>query len=395
MKTLLIIIDGLGDEPIPALGGRTPLEAGFTPFLDKLAREGSCGLILPFYRKGKEPTSEDSHLALFGYEPEKANPGRGVLELLGLGAKILKEDICLRGNFSTLDSGGKIVDRRAGRIKETLPLVRALDGMEIGGVKFLVKKGLDHRLGIILRGENLSAEITDGDPKKINVKPKRIRAKTKEAEFTARVLEEFLARAHQILREHPLNKKREKEGKLKANYVLVRGAGKIKEVESFDKKYGLKACCIAGAPLYKGIGRYLGMKIIKVEGASGLPTTDLSAKMKAVKKVLQENDFVFCHIKAADNLAEDGDFQGKKKFIERIDKNFRPLLGLKETLLVVTGDHSTCSLKKRHCKNPIPLLIWGRERDEVKKFGERSCQKGGLGKIKQINLMAKILKRDD
>ncbi|MDI6603250.1 MAG: 2,3-bisphosphoglycerate-independent phosphoglycerate mutase [Patescibacteria group bacterium] len=405
-KILLIIIDGLGDKPIPQLKNKTPLEAAKTPNLDFLAKKGICGLVLPYITKGELPTSEDTHLALFGFDPKIYNPGRGVLEVLGIGLKILPGDVCLRGNFATVDTRTlKIIDRRAGRIEKTESLIRAINGITIEGVKFLIGKAISHRIGIVMRNKNLSAKISDGDPKVTGGSPLRVRSldKSKSAEFTARVLNQFLAKAHSILKEHPINKKR----KLPANYILVRKGGKLKKIKGFNKKYNLKAAFVAGGTLYKGIGRFLRMREIKVKGATGLPTTNLKGKLIASKKGLKNYDFIFCHIKAADNLAEDGNFFGKKKFIEKIDKNLKPLLKLKNTLIVVTADHSTCSLLKSHCQKPIPILIYSNGRDyypstvfqpkstrskKVKKFSERDCQKGNLGKIKQIDLMPKILK---
>jgi len=408
MKILLIIIDGLGDEPIPQLENKTPLEAAQTPNLDFLAKNGICGLILPWHEKGKLPTSENCHLALFGFDPKISNPGRGVLEVLGIGMEILPGDVCLRGNFTTVNKEMKILDRRAGRIENTEPLIKAISNIEVAenfshlppraatrrsaieGVKFLIKKAFSHRIGIVMRGQNLSPEISDGDPKVTGVRPLQIKPedKTKEARFTAKVLNEFLERAHLILKNHPLNQER----KLPANYILVRGAGKLKKFLDFSKKYKLRAGCIAGGTLYKGIGKYLGMDLIEVEGANGLPNTNLKGKILATKNALKTYDFVFLHIKAADSLAEDGNFLGKKEFIERLDKNLKPLIRLKNVLICVTGDHSTCSLMKSHCKLPNPVLIFDNGRDKIEKFSEKECQNGKLGRIKQIDLI-KIIKK--
>jgi len=407
-KILLIIIDGLGDEPILELGNKTPLEAAKTPNLDFLAKNGILGQVLPYFEKGKLPTSEDTHLALFGYNPKAFNSGRGVLEVLGAGQEILPGDVCLRGNFATVDKKMKILDRRAGRIENTEPLIEAISNIEVAenfshlppraatrhsaieGVKFLIKKAFSHRIGIVMRGEKLSSEISDGDPKITGVQPRQIKPKdkTKSAEFTAKVLNEFLGKAHLILKTHSLNQKR----KLPANYILVRGAGKLKKFLDFSKKYRLRAGCIAGGTLYKGIGKYFGMDLIEVEGANGLPNTNLKGKILATKNALKTYDFVFLHIKAADSLAEDGNFLGKKEFIERLDKNLKPLIRLKNVLICVTGDHSTCSLMKSHCKLPNPVLIFDNGRDKIEKFSEKECQNGKLGRIKQIDLI-KIIKK--
>lgn len=391
MKIIFIIIDGLGDESIPALGDKTPLEAAKTPNLDFLAKKGICGLVLPWVKKGKLPTSEDTHLALFGFNPRIYNPGRGVLEALGIGMKILPGDVCLRGNFATVDSKRKIIDRRAGRIEETEDLIRIIEGINIGGVKFLIGKAVSYRIGIVMRGKNLSAKVSDGDPKTAGIRHLQIKAlnKSKEAKFTAQILNQFLEKTRSILKKHPLNKKR----KLLANYILVRGAGSFKKALNFYEKYKLKAGCIAAGTLYKGVGKYLGMNSVEVKGATGLSDTNLPGKFLAAKKAFKKYSFIFLHIKATDTFSHDGDFLGKKEFIERIDKNLKPILGLKNSLIVITGDHSACSLRKQHCSKPLPVLIYSDriEADTVKEFSEKACKKGKLGKIKQPNLMQKVL----
>ncbi len=411
MKILFIVIDGLGDRPISELGEKTPLEAAKTPNLDRLAKNGICGQISPFqFPWQKYPVSDTAHLALFGYNPKIHYLGRGPYEAAGIGMELKKGDVILRVNFGTVNRKLKVIDRRAGRIEKTELFVKALNGIKIEGVTFLVKKSFGHRAVLILRGKNLSEKITDCDPKKTGKIMKKAvpstSAKGKElskAKFTADILNRFLEKAHFILKNHPLNKKRIKEKKLPANYFLVRGAGKFKKTTSFYQKYKLNACCIVGGALYKGIGKILGMKLIKVKGATGFPTTNLKGKFQAAKKALKKPapyrnavsgagyDFVFLHIKAADTLGEDGNFQGKKEFIEKIDKNLKILMDLKNVLIVITGDHSTCSKLKSHCSEPVPILIYGNRKDKVREFGERACKKGKLGTIEGLNVMPKIL----
>jgi 2,3-bisphosphoglycerate-independent phosphoglycerate mutase len=268
--------------------------------------------------------------------------------------------------------------------------------MVIDNVKFLLSYAGGHRVGIVLRGKNLSPNISDGDPHygKLGKKAKKIMSldKSKKARFTADVLNKFLEKAHFILREHPLNKKRKKRGLPVANYILVRGAGSLQNIPSFKKRYNLKASCVAGKILYKQIAKILGMRLIDVKGANGLVSTNLKGKFLAAKRALRNSDFLFLHIKATDSLAEDGNFLGKKKFIEKIDKNMKSFLNIKDVLIVVTADHSTCCSLKRHCKEPIPVLIYGAAKDPVKKFSEVDCKKGKLGIFKQTDLMSKILR---
>jgi 2,3-bisphosphoglycerate-independent phosphoglycerate mutase len=394
MKILLIIIDGLGDKPITELDNRTPLGAAKTPNLDWLAENGICGKVLPFWFDWqKYPRSDTAHLAIFGYNPEKYYLGRGVYEVVGNGMQLKKGDVALRVNFATISKNLKIIDRRAGRINKTGLLIKSLQGIKIEGVKFLIKKSYGHRAGLILRGKNLSAKISDSDPHRIGARVKKILPlnKSKQAKWTAKVLNEFLEKAHQILESHSLNKKRIKRGLLLANCLLVRGAGIFKKTPSFQEKYRLKAGFIAGGGLYKGIGKILGMNEIKVRGDNGLANTNLRGKFLAARKALKKYDFIFLHIKAADNFAEDGNFLGKKKFIEKIDKSLKPVLKLKDALIVGTADHSTCCKLKRHCLEPVPVFIFGHGADSVKEFSEKACKKGKLGKIKQLNLMKKIL----
>ncbi|HDJ30534.1 MAG TPA: 2,3-bisphosphoglycerate-independent phosphoglycerate mutase [bacterium] len=393
-KIVLIIMDGLGDRPVKALGGKTPLEAASTPNLDLLAKEGMCGLMLPVYHTAI-PTSEEGHLSLFGYSTEKYPIRRGYFTAMGSGIKIKKGDVCLRGNFGTVDEKMNVIDRRAGRIDRTQPLIEAINGMVIDGVKFLVKYAGGHRVGIVMRGKNLSPNISDGDPHygKLQKGLRKIVPldKTKKAKFTASVLNKFLEKSHLILKNHPFNKKRESKGLLSANYILVRGASSYIKLPSFKKRYGFSACCIAGKVLYQQIGKALGMKLIKVKGADGSPKTNLKGKFSALRRNIKKYDFVFLHIKATDSLAEDGDCLGKKKFIEKVDRYMRFLLDLNNTLIIVTADHSTCCQLRRHCSAPIPILIYGADKDKVSCFSEKACKNGKLGTFCQLKLMSKVV----
>lgn len=393
-KILLIVIDGLSEKPIPQLGNKTPLESANTPNFDYLAKEGICGLMRPVFR-GAIPTSEEGHFSLFGYHPKIFKIRRGLFTAKGAGIKVKKGDVALRGNFATVDDKLNIIDRRAGRIKNPQPLIDLLNGMKLAEVKFILKSAKEHRIGIVLRGENLSSEISDSDPHygKLGKKVQKVKPldKSKEAKITAQILNKFLEKAQEILKDHPFNKEREKKGKLPANYILTRGASSLISLPTFKEKYGMRACCIAGKLLYRQIGELLGMKQIKVKGANGLRSTNLKGKFLAARRALLKYDFIFLHIKATDSLAEDGNFLGKKKFIEKIDKNLKIVLNFKNILIVITADHSTCSLLKRHCKNPIPVLVFGARKDKVQKFSERDCKKGKLGIFEQTKLMPKIL----
>ncbi|MCL5970496.1 MAG: 2,3-bisphosphoglycerate-independent phosphoglycerate mutase, partial [Patescibacteria group bacterium] len=343
-KVLLIICDGLSDRPVKELGGKTPLEAANRPNLNALVKKGILGLMHTI-DIGIRPGSDVAHLSIFGYDPYKYYFGRGPFEVAGLNMDFKVGDVAFRGNFATIDENLIITDRRAGRIENTKELVDDLNKIKVSGGKFILREGTGHRVGIILRGKNLSSALSDNDPHLVNQKVLDVYAfdMDKNKKHTARIINEFLNKAYQVLKNHPFNRKRINEGLLPANYLLLRGAGMITDLPSFTQKYGLSAACIAGAGLYKGVGRILGMKIIDVAGATGKPETNISAKIKAAIKTLKEYDFVFVHIKGADVLAEDGNFLGKKEFIEKIDKAVAPLLKLENILVVLTADHTTSS----------------------------------------------------
>ena len=393
-KIILIVADGLGDSPVPELGNKTPLEAAETPNLDWLVQNGTCGLMKPVHHTAI-PTSEEGHMSLFGYSAEKYTIRRGFFTVLGAGIKMRKGDIALRGNFATVDDQMNVVDRRAGRIDDTFDLIKAVDGIKIDGVKFIVKYADGYRVGIVLRGKSLSPNISEGDPHygKMEKGLRKVEPldETREAKFTADVLNKFLEQSHRILEKHPFNKKRQEQGLLPGNYFLVRGISSFVELPSFKERYGLKACCIAGRSIYKGISKSLGMKIMEVRGADGSTSTNLKGKISAAKKAFKKYNFIFLHIKATDCLAEDGNYKGKKEFIEKIDKNLKPLLDLKGVLMVVTADHSTCCGLKRHCDELIPILVYGAGSDGVSKFSEKECRNGKLGQFSQLDLMKKIL----
>ena len=398
-KVLLIIIDGLGDRLIKEFGNKTPLEAAKTPNLDMIAKKSLCGTMCALGR-GIRPGSDTSHLQILGYDPNIYYTGRGPIEVAGIGFELQSGDIAFRGNFGTIDDDWNIVDRRAGRITDVSKFAKAIDGIVIDGVKFIVKPATAHRAGVVLRGKGLSANITDNDPHVAGKKVLKVLPKdeTKEAYFTAEVINKFMKKSHEILKELEINKERKLNNKLEANFLLLRGSGIYpNNLEKFDTKFNnKKSACIAGGGLYKGIGAYLGMDIINVKGATALPNTNLDNKFKTAVNLLNNeiNDFVFLHIKPTDSLGEDGNPIGKRDFIEKIDNSIKVLKDLdEETLIVITADHSTPCELKQHSADPVPIMICGSgvRADDVKNFGERSCTKGGLGFIEGKDVMPIIL----
>jgi 2,3-bisphosphoglycerate-independent phosphoglycerate mutase len=342
---------------------------------------------------GIVPGSDTSHLSLFGYDPRKYYCGRGVFEALGAGIALKKGDVAFRCNFATVDAQMNILDRRAGRIgtDDAASLGRMLDGMKLKGAEATFKSTVEHRGALVLHGSGLSPDISPTDPHgegKVQ-QSKGIDAAGKK---TADALNAFTKKSFDILDGALVNKERKSNGLQPANIVLSRGAGTLCPAPSFYEKYNLNAACVAGGSLYKGVAAFAGMKVLDVKGASGTANTDLDAKVAAVEGALLENDFVFMHVKATDNFGHDGDFDGKKAMIEKIDAAVGRLMALGATV-VVTGDHSTPCKLKAHSAHPVPVGAWGKyvRSDSVLKFDEISCAGGQIGNIHGLELMPSIL----
>lgn len=393
-KVLFIILDGLGDRPIKEFGGKTPLEAATKPNLDTLASEGVTGIMYPV-DIGIRPGSDIAHLSIFGYDISKHYFGRGPFEAVGYGLELKEGDVALRGNFATVDDNFNVIDRRAGRIENTEKLAKLLNGMQIDKIKIYVKLGVGHRAAVVLRGQGLDGKISDVDPHQVNIKIFKSKplVNCKRGEYTASIVNKFVKKSYQILSKQPLNKKRVEQGLYPANILLVRGAGKVIILPSFKEKYNLKAAAIAGAGLYKGIGKLMGMDALPVSRTTGKPDTNVDNKIKGALSAFKNYDFIYLHIKGADVLAEDGNFLGKKEFIEKVDRSLLPLLKKKNLLIVITTDHTTSCYLKNHTADPVPILIKGDNiySDEVKSFDERSCAAGFLGHIKGKDVMPIII----
>jgi len=382
-KSILLVIDGLGDLPTP----KTPLQAAKTPNLDRLAKNGITGMMNPV-AKYVVPGSDTSHLQILGYDPGIFYGGRGPLEALGVGIEMRNGDIAFRTNFATVQNGA-ITDRRAGRIdtKTASALIKYIP-KKIDDVEIIFKHSVEHRGALVLRGKGLSSEVSETDPHSHTPLPScHALDTTPEARKTAAIINKFTKITMEALESAPENRKRKKP----ANAILVRGAGIFREIPSFYERFGISAICVAGGALYRGVATYLGMDIALVPGATGDKNTDLKAKAQAAVKSLQHYDMVFLHIKGCDSAGHDGDFETKKRFIEKID-SIIPILEKTGACIVVTADHTTPVSLRKHTGHEVPVLVYrGERKDDVKKFDEISCAKGGLGHIKGKNIIPLIL----
>ncbi len=385
---LLLIMDGLGDRPDVRIDGKTVLQYAKTKNLDSFAKKGMNGIMDPI-APGIIPGSDTAHLSLLGYDPYKVYTGRGPFEAAGIGIKLKEGDVAFRCNFGTVNEKLVVKDRRAGRIKKgTKELAKMLDGIRIDDVKIIFEEAVEHRAALVLRGKNLSSNITDIDPHNDNMRINESRPLSKNAERTANILNKFVKESYKILNEHPINKERKKKKLPPANIILPRGAGIFPRMRSMDEKYKLKSACVAGISLVKGVSRLAGMDIINVKGATGGVDTDIDAKIKAVIKALEKYDFVLVNIKAPDLFGHDGDVFGKIKMAEKIDKALGPLKDV-DCLKIFTADHSTPVTIRNHSGDPVPVTITGKNVrvDDVKNFDEISCAKGALCRIQGKDLM--------
>ena len=373
-KIILLVMDGLGGLPMTP-GGPTELEAADTPNMDRLAREGSSGLSIPVAR-GVAPGSGPAHLALFGYDPLVYDIGRGVLEAIGIGLEVDDGDVAVRGNFCTIDASGKITDRRAGRIptEEGAKRVELLKDIKLDGAEAQIKVGEGYRFAVVFRGEGLSDQVEDTDPQATGVEPLPARASSPEGERMAQIANQWLAQAKERLK-----------GQEPANMVTLRGFATDPRLPKYKDVYKLNAACVAVYPMYKGVSRLVGMKVIDTD-----MHFSVQDEFDTVAKIWNDYDFVFCHVKYTDSRGEDGNFEGKCQVIEEVDRALPTLLDLNPDVLIITGDHSTPAKYRAHSWHPVPTLLYAPEThmpDRLEVFGERECMRGALGQFPATDLM--------
>jgi 2,3-bisphosphoglycerate-independent phosphoglycerate mutase len=376
-KIVLIVMDGVGGIQVEEKGG-TELQIARTPNLDRLAEVSSCGLLEPI-SPGITPGSGPSHFALFGYDPFQYNIGRGILEATGIDFPLTERDVVARINFATIDKEGKVIDRRAGRISsETNQRIcqKLQKGLKLGKqVEVIVQPVKEHRAVLVLRGEDLRGEIDDTDPEREGLAPLEPNALVPEAEGTAQLVRECLSQVKGLLADEP-----------KANAMLLRGFAKHTRYPSFHERYGLNALAIATYPMYRGISRLVGMKVLS-------DIASLQGEFQALEKHFAAYDFFYLHVKQTDSRGEDGDFDGKVAIIEEVDRYIPQVRALQPDVLVITGDHSTPAKLASHSWHPLPLILNSKYClvDSVKKFDEVSCIQGALGKMPSVDLMPLML----
>ena len=405
MKRLLYVcLDGLGDDPVPELGDRTPLEAAETPFLDALARRGRTGTVVTA-GEGIAPESDVGVFAILGYDPKEEHPGRGVVEAVGTGIGFADGDLAYRVNFATAD-GTRIVDRRVGRdltsdqaeafaeeVKRRLSLPDAT---------FELRATVEHRGVLVIHSNDgpLSAEVTNTDPAyrkegHLGValetfEPELVRAEALEdtdaARRAAQLTNAFVEGAARILNASEVNAERRRAGKLPGNLILTRDGGdRLPSLQPIAERFGPRWGCFVEMPVERGIARLLGME--PVDAPRLFREEDYAAWASLALDALDGYDALYVHIKGPDVPAHDGRAEDKRDVIALIDRAFFgqvvPALDPARTLVAVTADHATSCVRKAHTADPVPLLVSGAgvQPDGSEAFGERICAAGSLGRL--------------
>ncbi|MBS3090722.1 2,3-bisphosphoglycerate-independent phosphoglycerate mutase [Candidatus Pacearchaeota archaeon] len=410
MKTVLVVLDGASDRACRELQGKTPLEAASTPNLDFFAKGGKQGYS---YLVGEHvtPESNEGIFAILGYDPKVI--ARGTIEAIGSDIKLGYGDLALRTNFATMTNlkEGKIIDRRAGRNltnREAAILAKAINKHVKLPYKFVFKPTIQHRGVLVIRG-GFSDNITDTDIAGYKTKKSdELHYSTpldddETAELSSNIVNDFVEHSYFILKNHPVNKEREKRKMLPANIILTRDAGA--EFKGIDKLPG-KWVAVVSMPLEKGIAKLTGMQIYSVAYPelknydvysnlyASLSATIAHAR-KCIIKTIGKYDYFYVHFKETDLPGHDNKPEEKKKMLEILDTEFfaflKNLAEKEKFKIVVTADHATPCNIKMHCSDAVPVLIFGSDKDATKRFTEKESRGGSLGKINSKNIIKGIL----
>ena len=360
----------MADEPLAELGGRTPLEYAETPNMDRIAREGRCGM-LRTVPEGFEPGSDIANLSVLGYDPRVSYTGRGPLEAASMGIDLREGEMAYRCNLVTVRDG-LMVDFNAGHISsaEGAALLRDLDAV-LGGVR--VYPGISYR-NLLVLPEGRGSLTTP--PHDIVGRP--IQEYLPRGDDAAALLE-CMERSCEVFSDHPVNRRRVQEGKNPATGIWPWSGGKRPSLEPFRKKYGLAGGVISGVDLLGGIARLAGMEVIRVPGATGFIDTDYKAKARYAVDALDRLDFVYMHVEAPDEAGHMGSVDEKVRAIERLDEAIGIILERPETIVAVLPDHPTPIRCRTHTADPVPFAVLGKGKDGVKGFSEREARKGSFG----------------
>lgn len=413
MKHIIILGDGMADHPVARLGGKTPLQYADKPYMNMLACKGRTGRLTTI-PEGFLPGSEVANTAILGYDLNRVYEGRGPLEAASIGYDMQPDDFAMRCNLITL-SNDIIKNHSGGHLttEEGDILIKYLNE-NLGNDKIKFITGIQYRHLLIIRGGN--KHIICAPPhdhpneqwKELMVKPEpgwedKHDGKRMTAKETADLINELILKSHGLLSRHPLNLNRKAKGKDAANSIWPWGGGYRPDMEKLSDIYPQikSGSVISAVDLIRGIGYYAGLKIIKVEGATGLADTNYEGKAEAALKALKTDDFVFLHLEASDEAGHDGDLELKLKTIENLDSRIiKPVYEEIKTwkddpvCMAILPDHPTPVEVRTHVKEPVPFIIWydGITPDDVKTYDEVSCVNGSYGMLRLNEFMETFMK---
>ena len=400
MKHIIILGDGMADEPIGSLGGLTPLQYAKTPYMDELARQGVTGR-MKTVADGFHPGSEVANMAVLGYDLPTVYEGRGVLEAASIGVELQPGDMAMRCNLICVEEE-ILKNHSAGHIttEEADELIHSLNE-QLGSEQVHFYTGVSYRHLLVIKGGDKRVACTP--PHDVPLHPFRpllVKAEVSEAQATADFLNELILRSQELLKNHPVNLRRQAEGKDMADSIWPWSPGYRPAIRTMKEMYGIeRGAVISAVDLIRGIGVYAGLKVLHVEGATGFYDTNYEGKAQAALEALKENDFVYLHIEASDEAGHEGDVALKVKTIENLDRRavgpiYEAVKQWKEPVAIaVLPDHPTPCAVRTHTNQPVPFLIWkpGETPDEVTRFDEFAVAEGKYGVLEKDQFIKEFL----
>ena len=402
MKLAVILGDGMADWAVDVLGGKTPLEVAKHPCMDQFAQDGEFGLVKTV-PDGMTPGSDTANLSVFGYDPKRYYSGRSPLEAASLGIPLTERDVTYRCNLVTLSDEASLadttmIDYSAGEIStdEARELILFLD-KRLSSAGIRLYPGFSYRHCLVLNNAQTGAELTP--PHDFTGKPVAGRLPSG---TNAELLLQWMQKAHDILREHPVNRARITAGKNPANAIWFWGEGRKPALTPFLEKTGLHGAVISAVDLIQGIGRCAEMEVVKVEGATGTYETNFAGKAKAAIDVLSRGaDYVYVHIEAADECGHHGQVQEKVYSIEQIDTQIiRPVFDYLESCgedytILVLPDHPTPIQIRTHSAEPVPFALYrkGDHAGRKTRFTESDASSTGVYLDEAHRLTDRMMRR--
>ena len=402
MKHIIILGDGMADHPVARLNNQTLLQYARPQYMEQLAREGRCGRLITI-PEGFPPGSEVANTAILGYDLNKVYEGRGPLEAASIGYNMADDDMAIRCNIITIEDG-KIITHNGGNLEtaDADVLIKYLNE-HLGSERVKFITGIQYRHLLVIKGGNKHIECAPPhDHPNEPWRPLLVKAQIPEAQETADLINDLILRSQELLAKHPYNIAKAAKGERQANSIWPWSGGYRPSMQTLMAQYPQiqRGAVISAVDLIQGIGKYAGLRIIKVPGATGLANTNYEGKAQAAIDALKTDDFVFVHVEATDEAGHDGDLDLKLRAIDYLDKRLiKPILEaineMQENVCVaVLPDHPTPVEMRIHVNEPVPFIIWhkGIEPDEVQHYDEESCVSGSYGLLRLNEFMNEFMK---